>query len=224
MKNPVFQFVKRHIVFRKLHRIESRVKMSWLGSEYGGWPIPHGLIKENPVVLSFGIGTDISFDLSMIDHFGARVFAFDPTPRSIEWLRQQRLPDGFRWFPCGVGSCDGTARFQLPHREDFVSFKKARSTGSGIELPVRRIQTIIEELNIPTPDIIKMDIEGFEYEVLRDMVQCRIMPSVLLAEFHHDWYGKSRKLTMSTVELLRKGGYKIFAVSDTGKEYGFILE
>lgn len=224
MRSLVFKLLKRHVVFRKIHGVERYVEVRWLGSKYGAWPIPFGVVGTNPLVLSFGIGTDISFDLAMIERFGARVFAFDPTPRSIEWLRQQKLPDGFTYFSFGVGSSDGTARFLLPDREDFVSFKKAGSTLAGIELPVRRVKTIMEELNIPAADIIKMDIEGFEYEVLEDMIECQIMPSVLLVEFHHSWFGKSRYLTKSTVEVLRRCGYKIFAISETGKEYGFLLE
>jgi len=33
------------------------------------------------VVYSLGIGEDISFDLALIEKYGARVHAFDPTPK-----------------------------------------------------------------------------------------------------------------------------------------------
>ena len=61
------------------------------------WVICPDNINQKSVIYSFGIGYDISFDLSIITKFNVPVHAFDPTPRSIQWLRDQKLPDNFHW-------------------------------------------------------------------------------------------------------------------------------
>src|SRR5262245_56805324 len=92
-----------------------------LGSEYGGWCVCPDPLDERSIVYSFGVGQDISWDLAMIERFGMTVHAFDPTPKSIEWIRQQKLPPHFVFHEYGIADYDGTAHFVLP-RADFVSF------------------------------------------------------------------------------------------------------
>ena len=64
-------------------------------------------LKEQSVVYSFGVGEDISFDIALIEKFGVSVYAFDPTPKSLEWLSQQDLPDRFHMNPVAVGDREG---------------------------------------------------------------------------------------------------------------------
>src|ERR1700682_4716227 len=61
----------------------------------GAWCFCPEDINANAVVYSFGVGEDISFERELIQRFEARVHAFDPTPRSLRWLKSQALPKGF---------------------------------------------------------------------------------------------------------------------------------
>jgi len=55
-----------------------------LGTDYGGFYVPYDLkLPENPIMLSFGCGEDISFDIAMAKLYGAVVHLFDPTPKAI---------------------------------------------------------------------------------------------------------------------------------------------
>ncbi|MCH7880828.1 MAG: hypothetical protein IIB69_04465, partial [Proteobacteria bacterium] len=49
-----------------------------------------------------------------------------------------------------------------------------------------------------------------------------IKPSQLLVEFHHRFPGISLDSTADMVKRLRQTGYKIFAVSETGREVSFL--
>ena len=64
-----------------------------IGSVYGGgWVVPDRL-DSSSLVLSFGIGEDITFDAMLIERTGCRVVGFDPTPRSAAWVRSNpQLP------------------------------------------------------------------------------------------------------------------------------------
>ena len=87
--------------------VQTRVPAVSLGTEYGAWSIcPTGLGSDS-IIYSVGIGTDISFDLALIERYGVTVHAFDPTPRSIAWLETQSLPARFKWRQIGLAAYDG---------------------------------------------------------------------------------------------------------------------
>ena len=50
-----------------------------LGTPYGGWVCKADKIDHSSTVYSFGVGTDISFDLELIALRGCKVHAFDPS-------------------------------------------------------------------------------------------------------------------------------------------------
>ena len=55
-----------------------------LGTPYGGWVIPKGLIKASSICYDFGAGEDISFSTEIVNNFKCNVHIFDPTPKAIE--------------------------------------------------------------------------------------------------------------------------------------------
>ena len=55
--------------------------MVW--NQLWGFYLNPEFINEKSIIYSFGIGEDISFDLSLIKEFDCNVFGFDFTPKSI---------------------------------------------------------------------------------------------------------------------------------------------
>ena len=70
----------------------------------------------------------------------------------------------------------------------------------------------------------KMDIEGFEYDVIDHIVQHNIPIHQLLVEFHHGLYGFTNADTTRAIALLNRSGYNIYSISPTGREVSFIKE
>ena len=95
---------------------------------------------------------------------------------------------------------------------------------ASVELPVKALDTLLQEQGDQTIDLIKMDIEGSEYVVLVDMVKKSIFPKQICVEFHHGMFGYRRAQTIEAVKLLQDAGYEIFYVSSVGREYGFCRE
>lgn len=68
-----------------------------------------------------------------------------------------------------------------------------------------------------------MDIEGAEYQVIRELLESNIRPTQILVEFHHRFSGIGVKKTRIAIAQLNKMGYCLFSVSSrTGEEFGFI--
>jgi FkbM family methyltransferase len=195
-----------------------------LGDRNASWFVsPQGL-TATAVVYSFGVGRNISFERALIERFGVTVHAFDPTPRALEWVRSQRLPDRLVLHELGLADRDGTARFVPSRRPGGENFSMVRETGIGeaIETPVRRFVTLASLVG-DAPELVKLDIEGTEYSVLPDMLSSGFRPGQILIEFHHRWREVGPRRTREAIRLLNRHGYRVADVSSKGKEYTFVL-
>jgi FkbM family methyltransferase len=186
-------------------------------------------LERQSVVYSFGVGDDISFDCSVIDRFGVTVHAFDPTPRSVAWVAEQDLPPHFEFHALGIADFDGEAEFQPPAHPSHLSYSiempsaatVARRTGSVLAT-VRRLATIMEMLGHQEIDLLKMDVEGAEYRVIRDLLRNGIRPRQILVEFHHGHRRHTVGETKNAIRSLNAAGYKIFSISSSGREYSLL--
>jgi FkbM family methyltransferase len=195
-----------------------------LGGDGAEWTVCPDAISPNSVIYSAGVGEEISFDLEMIRRFGAIVHAFDPTPRAIEWIKARSLPEKFVFHPYGVAAKDGVRKFNPPTNPHHVSHSilNRDSPLPAIELPVYRLSAILLMLGHTKIDLLKMDIEGAEYEVIDDLVDSGISVRQLLVEFHHRWPQVGLDKTRQALKKLDEAGFKLFSVSPTGEEYGFL--
>lgn len=190
----------------------------------GRWRYVCRGLQKNSVVYSVGIGEDISFDLDLVRRFGCEVHAFDPTLRSRRWLQRQRVPPQFHAYPWGLAHFDGEANFRLPSSHS-VSFSLCAEGPAKAEhrAEVRRLTTLMKALGHTQIDLLKVDIEGAEFDVVDDLVAAAPHIRQLLIEFHERLRPSGGgQLTERAVAKLRKAGYQIFHVSRRGWEYGFI--
>jgi len=210
---------------RPRHGVELDVASAFLGTEYGGYEILPELIKPDSVVYSVGIGEDVSFDLGLIERFGCTVHGFDPTPRSLSWVASQNLPEQFVIHPYGLAEFDGVARFAPPENPAYVSHSVlAAHPGERIELPVKRLGTVMRELRHDRLDVLKLDIEGAEYAVLDDLLAGGLLPRQLLVEFHHGLGGVALSTTEAALDRLKAVGYRVFDARITGREFSLVRE
>ena len=205
--------------------IQIKINKEYMGSdEYGGWYISPKSISRESVVYSFGIGEDISFDIDIIKKYGCNVFAFDPTPKSIEWLKKQILPSQFSYYDYGIAKYDGKMTFYPPENPAHISHSiiPKGAVKNAISVDVHKFSTIVNELKHTKVDILKMDIEGSEYEVLDGILNSQVPIQQILIEFHHRFSKTYVQKTKTAIEKLNDNGYKIFSISPTREEYSFI--
>jgi FkbM family methyltransferase len=204
--------------FKTTYNIDEAVKVR--NSSEGWWISPKHL--NSNIIFSFGLGEDISFDLGMIEKYNVTVYGFDPTPKSIRYLDSLDLPKNFKLKKYAISNKDGELIFNLPINENHVSgsFTNIKSQ-NRITVQAKKLSTILEELefDIDDIDIVKMDIEGSEYEVIEDMLSNNIKPKQLLVEYHHFFDFISNKKTIDNIKLLLNN-YELFHIEDYN--YSFI--
>lgn len=204
--------------------IDVHLKKEFLGNRQAQWIIASNCLDKTKIVYSFGVGTDISFDLLLIEKYSCEVYAFDPTPKSIIWMKEQQLPANFHFFDYGVSDKDEVITFYPPINSNYVSYstKAEENSQEGIQLPVFRLGSIMNNLGHNKIDLLKLDIEGSEYNVITDLIESKIEIDQILVEFHHRFDKFSKDKTKNAINDLRNCGYSIFYISPTGEEYSFI--
>jgi FkbM family methyltransferase len=196
-----------------------------LGNEGARWCIWPDMISADSVVYTFGVGEDVSAELQLIRRFGLHVYAFDPTPRSVTWVRGQSFPPQFGFYEYGLAAFDGVASFQPPANSLHVSHSmimRHDHPAEVIHAPVRRLSALMAELGHRHIDVLKMDIEGAEYDVIDEVLKSGIVPGQWLIEFHHRWQEIGIEATRRAVASLRRNGYLLFYMSAVGQEFSFV--
>lgn len=157
--------------------------VSWFGTTKGGgrkavcMDSVFNITPGDCHVLSFGINNDFSFD-DDFDHFGCKVYAFDPT---MDMEDQQRSPNS-RFLKLGIGNIKGKRKVGMGRSFNF--------------LEVDRYENILERLGLTNTiiDYIKMDVELSELEFFQDIF--RNSPHLLKnikqmeVEVHHGYHGE----------------------------------
>jgi len=200
-----------------------KCKCDWIGTQYGGFYVIRDLLTKDSIVYSFGVGEDISFDLALIKQYGLNVYAFDPTPLAIKFAKEN-LTLHFNFKSIGLGNRDEFTKFYLSTDERDISGSiiDKNDNAAFIQVEMKKLSSIMKELNHTQIDLLKMDIEGSEYAVLENILEENIHPKQILVEFHHRFPQIGFNETKNIVRKLKNDGYKIAKISDTGLEYTFL--
>jgi FkbM family methyltransferase len=181
--------ISQRVQARRLERsltVTPRDDLVKIGSAYGAWPIPEGALNADSVCYLAGLGEDASFDLGVIERVGCTVHTFDPVGEAARYAQKisAREPR-FDFHPIGLWSSDGALRFYDNAEPSFVSRSATNMHGTGTytEAQVRRVGSLMEEWGHQRVDLLKLSVEGSEYEILGNILAERIPVGVLCVEF-----------------------------------------
>lgn len=199
--------------------------------ESDGWHYIPELLGPQSIVYSLGVGDSIDLDIDLIHRYSLTVEAFDPTPYSLEWVEGLELPENFHFHPWAAAGEDGSLRlFRRVNKRGKRSGVMWTAEGDAgddtdfIDAPAYTIATLMQKLGHEQVDLLKVDVEGAEYEILDGLDDAGNLPIQLLVEYHHRFPGIGKQRTAESIEHLRKLGYRIFAISKTGREIGLVLD
>ena len=197
--------------FLSRHR---RTDLKKLGSDYGGWVVPMSLLSDSSISYCVGVGEDITFDMALIENFGCEVFSFDPTPRATGFVEQNaRDVAKFHFFDVGVWKDQKNVRFYAPRDPSHVSHSivNLQDTAEFFEAECKSLSTLMRELGHSKLDLLKLDVEGAQYDILDSMIEDGIAIKVLCVEFDQPTpYTRLWRMVMK----LKRSGYKLVNVDD----------
>lgn len=193
-----------------------------LGTKYGGWTIDIDSVNENDFIVDAGLGEDVSFDQSLNQIKKINIIGIDPTPKSHRYIENINLPN-LKLIKKAIGVNDGDViKMYKNSNPNWVS-ESAFSNHVNVsnreyyEVETISLDTLIKEYK---PSIVKLDIEGSEYDVLD---QC-IGVKQICVEFHHTQLdSKNINDTLKLIEILKNNGYTVLHSTPSHQEVTFIL-
>lgn len=220
-----------------------------VGSDYGGWLLPRkNRLGKNSICYAVGAGEDITFDCELANIYGCKVRIFDPTPKSQAHF--QRLLDyvagkptenegedfidkynfpisvysSLDFQPYGLASEDRIMKFYLPQNPDHVSCSLVNLQGTQdyFDAQCYRLGTLMSMNRDLSIELLKMDIEGAEYQVIEDIIRSSVRPPMLLIEFdecHSPQDGEARMRVLHNIRLLENVGYRLIAVEGSNATF-----
>lgn len=189
------------------------------GNDYGGYYVCPDYLSENPIVYSCGIGKDLSFDEQIIKIKNCSVYAFDPTPMSIDFVKNSEIykSDEFHFYEYGISDKDEQATFYLNEEDEIndgsasVLKKTYTQDENKIIVEMKCIQTICNILHHNYIDVLKLDIEGSEFAVMDHIVENQLNIGQICLELHGRFLKKEERKEKyeRLLNQIQKGGYKV---------------
>ena len=154
---------------------------------YFNYYLDSSLINKKSVIYSFGLATNIKFEEHLVRAKGVGVYCYDPTPVSINYMKQINNPN-IIYKPFGIWIEDKKMKFYSAHTESEKnwggSILETYGTGGSREyLQCYKLKTLMNSNNHKKIDVLKLDIEGVATEVLNDIFNDKIFPQQIAVEF-----------------------------------------
>lgn len=141
-------------------------------------------LSEDSIVFDLG-GYVGDFAASIYEKFGCDIYLFEPAPAFFEQC-EERFRDNpkIRCFNFGLSDRDG--QFLLSDDDDGSSLSAERNHKGGVLVQVRRLATVVDELGIDQIDLLKVNIEGSEYQLLPHLFEDALVEKIihLQVQFH----------------------------------------
>ena len=162
--NRIKQNIKfKYLPFRLYHRIRCYKYAKYRSPELS---LISNLVKNNQN--SIDIGANLGLFTFFMSRASKHVFAFEPNPYPLENLKGL-VDSNVTVLPIALGNNDGPVEIKIPHHRKGWSSNGASlaskeiNDGKIINIQCRKL----DSLNIENIGLIKIDVEGFEIEVIR---------------------------------------------------------
>ena len=173
--------------------------------------------ESKPVVYSFGIGNNITFDEAAADMFGVPIYMYDPTPGVAEWMKPYEGDERLKFKCEGIYSRETTTKLYTSEKPGKLnsSLYPIHGEQGGFELVhCRTLSMFMAENGHDSIDILKMDIEGVADDVLNQMIdETDIRPKQIVTEL--EVRGVENPITylpkiLALMQKLKENDYIVF--------------
>lgn len=195
--------------------------IQYLGTPYGGWSVDLDYINDGDVIIDAGLGEDISFPLELKKHRDVFIVGIDPTEKSHKYIQSLQL-EGFELIECAIAP-QGTKTTTLfkntnpEHVSESISLNHSSVGNDSYEASCISFKDLREKYS--NISVIKMDIEGSEYDCLLECVGVK----QICVEFHHFCINdKTIEDTNSLIKKMKENGYLILTSNPQKTEMTFI--
>ena len=167
-------------------------------------------LRPGDVVVDVGanIGTETLTASALVGETG-RVFAIEPQPRIFSFLQQNIALNGFtNVVPLQFAVSDVEGVVTLA--EGLLDTSNMVVAGGGQEVPARPLDRILEPYAPARVDLLKIDVEGFEYDVLRSAPHFLRKTQCVYFEHIPLYFGRYHHKEADIFDILLGAGFRLF--------------
>lgn len=159
-------------------------------------------LDENSIVFDLG-GYVGDFAAAISDKYGCYVYLFEPSAEFFEQCQARFASnDKVKCFNFGLGGADG--QFILSADGDASSTKSEQRSAGGSLVSIRKFCDVFDELKLSRIDLLKINIEGGEYEVLPHLIDTGLIGKIRFVQVQfHTFVENANSLRAEIVESLK---------------------
>jgi FkbM family methyltransferase len=150
-------------------------------------------LNERSVVFDLG-GYHGDFAAAIYDRYGCTVHVFEPVPSFYE-MCLKRFQDNPKIICHKFGLSDKTGSFMISDAADASSISASGGASQKISVEVVSCDEFLASIDTPYIDLLKINIEGGEYEVLPLLIKTGLINNInhLQIQFH-DFISNAREM------------------------------
>jgi len=176
-------------------------------------------IKAGDICLDVGanVGYFTNLFASLTGESG-RVFSVEPLLRNVRLIGLATVINNtdkiVTVLRMGASNEDSEINFSFEGDSSYASVNVFKKKSGGVVIPCKKIDTIIADFELPRIDILKMDVEGWEFHALQGMKtilansQCR--PRLMMIELFSEHLNKYSSSITEICDFLSGHGYAPF--------------
>lgn len=169
-------------------------------------------IDENSVVISGG-GFIGEWDYYMMKTYGCYLYIFEPFPENFKQLRRLFGSNPkIKLYEAALFDKDGYANLHLIEKNNGHSLydrSHDRTIVDVLQVQSVRLKTFVEEQEIGQVDLLKLNVEGAEVQILRDIDKSLASKIKCICFSSHERKIVAEAKHLATLSHLCKVGYKV---------------
>ncbi|MCP4179489.1 MAG: FkbM family methyltransferase [bacterium] len=157
-------------------------------------------------------GLHTLFAANVLKKNKGKVFTFEPNPDIYKIINTHLLINNVKnckTFNMGLSDKKEILSLKIPSNTGNASFiSQIDSEKNVIDVNVNTMDSALKDVNLSNPVLIKIDTEGFEYNVLKGMEKILKNPKVnIICEVTDEWLRKTGSSALQLFNFMKKRGY-----------------
>jgi FkbM family methyltransferase len=231
----------RSLSFEKNHAVltlEDGSRFSWDPKQIGSAPnllLIEGSYERFETIVLLALSESASFFIDVganigyfavrlaIHNSGLQAIAVEAIPSTVDHLRANvalnNLSDRVLVVNCAIGAAEGRTKLFVPrvsgHTAASIRDQHPDEGSDSVEVDLRLLDSLLSAINVKDNDLLKLDVEGAEFEVLKgaSALLQRSRPTIF-AELLRKWMRPFDAHPNDVIALLCGFGYRCLQFAD----------
>lgn len=144
----------------------------------------------------------------------ADYYLIDPLAESEENLQKlSQRSRRFNYILCAVGSKPGVVKMSIGQDRDASSLLPFPGDHATRDVPVETIDGLLAQGRVPPPDLVKIDVQGFELEVLAGAARLFETTEVFIIEVNLFEFMPGTPLADRVIAHMASKGYRVYDIA-----------